>query len=161
MGITWITVLRLVLFRMFCSAAFLCLQLTLWQTICASHVPYKFTSFVSFILYPVQSTNSCFGFTIYHREAAFARKSYVWASRMGRPPRWPAALHCWIVGGPSLTFLPLQPPATPGALPCHLTHPNLPYIFSSTLMSLYAPIAVFQMLPETPLYPNAHVTSLI
>ena len=98
MGITWITVLRLVLFRMFCSAAFLCLQLTLWEIICASHVPYKFTSFVSFILYLVQSANKCFGFTICHREAAFACKSYVWASRLGRPPRWPAALHCWIVG---------------------------------------------------------------
>ena len=159
MGITWITVLWLVLFRMFCSAAFLCLQLTLWQTICASHVPYKFTSFASFILYPVQSANNCFGFTICHREAAFACKSYVWASRLGRPP----LLNCW---GPSLTFLPLKPPATPDALPCHLTHSNLPYthsfrLFSSTLMSLSAPIALFQMLPETPLYPNAHVTSLI
>ena len=63
-------------------------------------------------------------------------------------------LHCW---ARSLTFLPLQLLATLGALFSSLTYPNLPCIhgfclFSLILMSHSAPLALFQMLPETTLF---------
>ena len=139
-------------------------NLTFWENICASHVFYKFLPVLLPLFSPVQSANICFGFTICHREAAFTYKLCP-SFEIGQASQMACCtplLNCW---GPSLTVLPLQPPAPPGALPSHLTHLNLPYtlsfhLFSSTLMSLSAPLAIFQM-PETPLYPNAHVTSLI
>lgn len=59
------------------------------------------------------------------------------------------SVRCW---ARSVAFLPLQPPVTRGALPSPHTHPNLPcthssHLFSSSLMFLSAPLALYQMLP--------------
>ena len=54
----------------------------------------------------------------------------------------------------------------PGVLPSPPSHlnPHCTYsspLFSSNLMSLSAPLALFQMLPEAPLYPNASQDTLL
>jgi hypothetical protein len=155
---------------------YLCLQLASEEP--QMHSPFLpchslFCFSIRYILkiYSVYSSNIYIWFIICFREAVITYNtksccicvstfsgSYVWAWRLGRPPRRPASLHCYSVGilpWPSCFCCHLP------FLACFLIHPNWrSYRLSScNLMSLYVPLILTHL--ATASYLNVHAMLLI